>query len=246
MRTKCEIPKINSMHLWRCDLTLHDYFFFATAKRGYITETGQFIHNYSLTYALGWARSEWHTETQEPQYAKQLSKIRGIYVTPANLLSGNYIPMSYRAEAESYALLNIPNISDSYREDHGIIKCFGPGSVFRFYILARFHLDKTPPLVRLGRFMAKAEVVKQYPTELEIAEGDCIASLLLNWDDMAVKPSLWNAIIYALPGRLIENAMFDQTRYLEAKFADGEEIKLPLEIGYFQKELCSSWWGDST
>jgi CRISPR-associated protein Csc1 len=234
---------MNDMHLWRCDLILHDYLFFATTKRGYTTETGQFIHNYSLTYALGWARSELHTETQEPQYAEQLSKIRGIYVTPANLLSGNYIPMSYRAEAESYSLLNISN---PYGEDYGIIKCFRPGSVFRFYILARFHLDKTPPLVRLGRSMAKAEIVKQYPIKLEIVEGDYIASSLLNWDDMAVEPSVCNVIVCALPGRLIENARFASTQHLRAEFTDGEEVKLPLDMGYLRRELCSSWWGNDT
>ena len=230
------------IHLWRCDLTLHDYLFFATTRRGYISETGQFIHNYSLTYALGWAKSEWHVERQEPQYAQQLSKIKGVYVTPANLLTGDYALISYRTEQERYALSTTPNLNGT---SYGIIKCFRPGSVFRFYLLARFHLDRIPPLVRLGRSMAKAEITKQSPTELEVAEGDYTASSLLNWVDMAVKPSLCGVIVYTLPSRLIENARFVGTRYLKAKFVDGEEVKLPLEMGYFQKELCSSWWENS-
>ena len=235
------MSKGNNIHLWQCDLTLHDYLFFATTKRGHISETGQFIHNYSLTYALGWAKSEWRVEKQEPQYVQQLSKIKDIYVTPANLLTGDYVLMPYRTEMESYTLSASP---DSNGMSYGITKCFRPGSVFRFYLLARFHLDRIPPLVRLGRFMAKAEIVKQYPIELEIAEGDYTASSLLNWDDMAVKPSLCD-VIYTLPSRLIENARFVGTRYLNAKFTDSEEVKLPLEMGYFQKELCSSWWENS-
>jgi CRISPR-associated protein Csc1 len=233
-----KMPTVSNIHLWRCDLTLHDYLFFATTKRGSITEMGQFIHNYSLTYALGWAKSEWHVERQEPQYIQQLSKVKGIYVTPANFLTGDYTLVPYRTETEGYTLSAIPDLNGI---SYGITKCFRPGSVFRFYLLARFHLDRIPPLVRLGRFMAKAEIVKQYPMELEIAEGNCAVSSLLNWDDMAVKPSLCDVIVYALPGRLIENARFVGTRYLNAKFADGEEVKLPLEMGYFQKELCSSW-----
>jgi CRISPR-associated protein Csc1 len=256
-RRKCKMPNTNNIHLWRCDLTLHDYLFFATIKRGNVSETGRFIHNYSLTYALGWARSEWHTERQEPQYAKQLGKSKGIYVTPANLLTGDCILMPYRTEIESYALWAIPD-SDmrgwkpphspgGLRDgrplamDHGVVKCFRPGSVFRFYVLARFHLDRIPPLVRLGRFMAKAEIMKQCPMELEVAKGDYTASLLLNWDDLAAKPSLCDVIICALPGRLIDNARFVGTRYLRAEFTDGKEVKLPLEMGYFQKELCYSW-----
>ena len=233
---------MSEIHLWRCELTLHDYLFFATTRRGYISETGQFIHNYSLTYALGWVKSEWHVERQEPQYAQQLSKIKGIYVTPANLLTGDYTLIPYRTETESYALSTIPG---SNGISYGIIKGFRPGSVFRFYLLAGFHLDRIPPLVRLGKSMAKAEIATQYPMKLEAAEGDYTASSLLNWDDMAVKPSLCDVIVYALPGRLIENARFAGTQYLKAEFVDGEEVRLPLEMGYFQKELCSSWWEDA-
>jgi len=236
------MAKISSTHLWRCDLTLHDYLFFATTKRGHVREAGPFIHNYSLTYALGWARSGWYTESQKPQYAEQLGNIKDIYVTPANLLTGDYTILSYRTEIESYAL---SAVSHSGITSCGIIRCFRPGSVFRFYVLARFNLDKIPLLVRLGRFMAKAEITKQCPVELEIANGDCTISSLLNWDDMAVEPSLCDVIVYALPGRLIDNARFAGTRYLKAIFSDGEVVNLPLEMGYLQKELCSSWWGSA-
>ena len=113
--------------------------------------------------------------------------------------------------------------------------------MFRFYVLAGFHLDKIPRLIRLGRLMAKARIAKQQPVEIEVARGDCTISSLLNWDDMAVEPNLCDVIVYALPGRLIDNARFAETPYLSAVFSDGETAKLPLEMGYFQKELCSSW-----
>lgn len=240
------LPKLRGMgrskntSLWQCDLTLQDYLYFATVTRGSMIETGQFIHNYSLTYALGWAKSEWRQERREPLYEEQLSNVRGIYVTPAKLLTENYIVVPYRAETESYASSAIP---DSKARSYRTIKCFGPGSVFRFYIFTGSDLDKIPPLIRLGKYMAKAEIAKQRPIELEIVEGDYTTSALLNWDDMAVRPILCDVIVYALPGRLIENARFSATRYLRAKFASGEEeVRLPLEMGYLRKELCSSWW----
>ena len=179
-RSKRRMLKIKNTSLWQCDLTLQDYLYFATVTRGSMIETGQFIHNYSLTYALGWAKSEWRQERKEPLYAEQLSNVKGIYVTPARLLTENYI------------------------------------------------------------------IVKQRPIELEIVEGNYTASTLLNWDDMAVRPILCDVIVYALPGRLIGNARFSGTRYLRAKFASGEEeVRLPLEMGYLRKELCSSWWEEN-
>ena len=230
--------KNNNVHVWRCDLTLHDYLFFATTKRGHVSEVGQFIHNYSLTYALGWAESAWRTERQKPQYEQQLSNIKGIYITPGHLLTGSYALMSYRTEMDGYALSVDPDLRNV---NCGVVKCFRPGSVFRFYVLARLYLDNIPPLVRLGRFMAKAEIIAQYPVELEIAKGDYTVSSFLNWDDIAIKPGLCDVIVYALPGRLIQNAKFTEARYLKAKFTDGTMAQLPLEMGYYQKELCSTW-----
>jgi hypothetical protein len=93
--------------------------------------------------------------------------------------------------------------------------------------------------------MAKAEITKYYPRHLEVAEGDFIASSLLNWNDMAVRPNLCDIIVYALPSRLIENARFFQTRYLKARFDFGEEVRIPVEMGYLRKELCSSWWEEA-
>ncbi len=234
--------KIKNTSLWQCDLRLQDYLYFATVTRGRMIETGPFIHNYSLTYALGWAKSEWRQERKEPLYAEQLSNVKGIYVTPARLLTENHTVVPYRAETESYASSSVP---DSKPGGYRIIKCFGPGSVFRFYILTRSDLDKIPPLIRLGKYMAKAEIAKQRPVELEIMEGDYTTSALLNWDDMAVRPILCDVIVYALPGRLMENARFSGTRYLRARFASGEEVKLPLEMGYLRKELCSTWWEEN-
>ncbi|MFC1718058.1 type I-D CRISPR-associated protein Cas5/Csc1 [Candidatus Poribacteria bacterium] len=236
------MPKRNNVHLWQCDLTLHDYLFFATTKRGRVRETGEFIHNYSLTYALGWARSGWCTERQEPQYEQQLGNVDGIYVTPGHLIAGSHTLMSYRTEMSGYAL---PTSLDQNNTNCGIVRCFRPGSVFRFYVLARFYLDNIPPLVRLGRFMTKAEVATQYPVEFAVVEGDYIASSLLNWNDIASKPSLCDVIMYALPGRLIRNARFTGVRYVEAKFVDGNTVKLPLDMGYYQNELCSTWLGDA-
>jgi CRISPR-associated protein Csc1 len=40
------------MDIYRGQLELLDYVFFATVERGKVYETGAFIHNYALAYAL--------------------------------------------------------------------------------------------------------------------------------------------------------------------------------------------------
>ena len=40
------------MDIYRGKLELLDYVFFATVERGKVYETGAFIHNYALAYAL--------------------------------------------------------------------------------------------------------------------------------------------------------------------------------------------------
>jgi CRISPR-associated protein Csc1 len=236
------MTRISGIHMWQCDLTLQDYLFFATARRGHISETGRFIHNYALTYALGWAKSELHVERQTPQYEQQLNNIKGFYITPAHLLTGSHTLMSQRMEMEGYALSTMPNSKKMNCSSAG---CFRPGSAFRFYILTRLILDSIPPLVRLGKFMAKAKITAHYAEELEVGVGDYTASSLLNWSDMAIKPRLCDVIVYALPGRLIQNARFTGAQYLKAEFTGGRVAKLPMQMGYYKQELCSDWLGNT-
>ena len=40
------------MHIYHCRLMLHEPLFFATREVGRLYETGRFLHNYALTYAL--------------------------------------------------------------------------------------------------------------------------------------------------------------------------------------------------
>ena len=226
------------MYLYRCDLTLHDYLFFATTERGKIAETGKFIHNYALTYAIGWARSEWRNETQQQHYAEQLGEVKNLYVTPAKLLAGSYALVQYNTLPETYQLTRIQ--SAGY-PNWGYIKCFRPQSHFRFYILAKDALDKFPALVRLGKFMAKSTLTLQAAAKVDVRQGDYETRTLLNWDDITLKPTLCDVIVNALPSRLIENAHFANSLHITAQFADVGEISLPLEMGYLGRQTCNSW-----
>ncbi len=237
------------MELYRCELTLHDYLFFATTERGKVAETGPFIHNYALTYALGWAVAPWYQPVQQPHYREELATGERHYITPARLLRGSTLVSQYNTLGESYSLGKGRSIG--YPE-WGFIKCFRPGTVFRCYVISLTTLV-FPPYLRLGKFMAKArlvvtpgqqvrQVADSLPPNRAIPRGEL--SILLNWDDLipAARPVVYDVLTTALPTRLIDHPVFTGVPgpYLTATFAD-ETVSLPLQMGYLGEDLCSSW-----
>jgi len=239
------------MQVYRCDLTFHDYLFFATTERGKVAETGPFIHNYALTYALGWAISPWHNEIQKPHYREELAQVRQRYVTPAQLLRGSYLISQYNTMSESYNLSKAQSIG---YPDWGFIKCFRPGAIFRFYVLSA-EVVQFPLYLRLGKFMAKARLhttpaspvqQRSIPFNEQETKQHHVMQPLLTWNDLPLSahPVVSDIIVSALPSRLIENAVFTgiEGPYLVATFADEDIIvQFPFRIGYYGEQLCTSW-----
>lgn len=239
------------MELYRCDITLHDYLFFATTERGKVAETGPFIHNYALTYALGWATSPWHNEIQKPHYREELALAGKRYATPARLLQGSYIVSQYNTMGESYSLGKGQSIG---YPDWGFIKCFRPGSRFRFYVISAEAIQ-FPRYIRLGKFMAKSALsvvaaerleVRSTPLSTQERKKPGIIHPLLTWNDLPAKarPVVYDIIVSALPGRLIEHADFQgiDGSYLIGTFSDDNTaVQLPIQMGYYGVNLCNSW-----
>jgi CRISPR-associated protein Csc1 len=239
------------MQAYRCDLVLHDYLFFATTERGKVAETGPFIHNYALTYALGWAVAPWCNEIQRPRYREQLARAGNRYVTPAALVRGSYLTTQYNTMSERYRLRKIQ--SAGY-PDWGFLKCFRPGSLFRCYVLSAGAVQ-FPRYIRLGKFMTKTAVFATPASSLQIrlvsfnereARQQDILHPLLTWNDLplSARPVVYDIIANALPSRLIEHAVFTgiEGPYLAASF-DGDPaiVQLPARMGYYGEHLCSSW-----
>ncbi|MGZ6368263.1 MAG: type I-D CRISPR-associated protein Cas5/Csc1 [Ktedonobacteraceae bacterium] len=239
------------MQVYCCDLTLHDYLFFATTERGKVAETGPFLHNYALTYALGWATSPWHNEVQKPHYREELAQVERCYVTPATLVRGSYLTTQYNTMSESYALSR--GGSTGY-PDWGFIKCFRPGAKFRFYVISA-EVMQFPQYIRLGKFMSKSILFSTLATEvrqrlLPFTEQETkryhVIHPLLTSNDLPVpaRPVIYDIIANSLPSRLIEHAMFADIEgpYLAATFADEEMmVQFPARMGYYGANLCSSW-----
>ena len=239
------------MDLYRCDITLHDYLFFATTERGKVAETGPFIHNYALTYALGWAVSPWRNEEQKPHYREELAQVGRRYVTPAKLVRGSYVVNQYNTMSESYHLGKAQSIG---YPDWGFIKCFRPGATFRFYVLSAEEV-LFPHFLRLGKFMAKTALTttiaqkihqekESSEKQLDIRQGGTQPLLNLNDLPPSARPVIYDIIATALPSPLVDNPVFTNVAgsYLIASFANAEAaVQLPLQMGYYGENLCASW-----
>jgi len=238
------------MEIYQCDLTLHDYLFFATTERGKVAETGPFVHNYALTYALGWAVSPWHNDLQKPHYREELARVGQKYVTPARLLRGSYLLSQYNTMSESYSLGKGRSIG---YPDWGYIKCFRPGSIFRCYVMSA-EVVQFPHYLRLGKFMAKTavqvtsaqQVERQASFKTQCSKRKNIAHPLLNWDDLAVstRPIAFDIVVNVLPGHLIDNPVFGDVdaAYALAIFPNEDiPVQIPLRMGYFGVNVCESW-----
>jgi len=244
------------MDIYRGKLELLDYVFFATVERGKVYETGAFIHNYALAYALKLAVAPYSQRQQKPNYAEELGDLnrRGVYLTPARPIQVFYRLVQWNTIRESYGLGKKPQ-SIGY-PDWGFARVLRPGSVFEFYILVEdpTQLPTSPAFrdllaghhahVRLGKFPAKARlrVIRAQHVELKNGtfavgvtatrgqEGEIpsAAPLLLNWRDMRADPIVCDVYPATLPTRLIANPRFgEKSDYYIAQFAEKDWVTLP-------------------
>lgn len=136
------------MHLYACHLTLHEPLFFATREMGRLYETGRYLHNYALTYALGLVQAPWFNAEQIPRYPQDLAPLNGaVYVTPAMPERAIFqlATFKYGEEVLHVEMRQAERNTPSF----GRAKELGPESTFQCYVLSEQPL-KLPRWIRLG------------------------------------------------------------------------------------------------
>jgi len=217
------------MRLYLCRLTFDENLFYATREAGRLYETGRYLHNYALTYALGFASAPYFQAQQVPCYAEELSVLnqRGIYVTPARgtliryeLVTFKYADNAYRVKMEP-GRRNTPSF--------GRAKEVAVGSQFEFGVLTPQPLA-LPHWVRMGLWRSKARLEPLGEAELK-PQGRAVrvASLPLNPLDVSGDLLVYD-LISMPPSSLVENARVD-TEWLKAELA-GKTIYLPANLAY--------------
>jgi len=253
------------MDIYRGRLDVLDYVFYATVERGKVYETGAFIHNYALAYALRLAASPYTHQIQKPDYVRELTPLNewGIYLTPARPLALGYRLTQWNTIRETYGFGKKPQ-SIGY-PDWGFARVLRPGSAFEFYTLVAnptsvpripaFEnlLAGRPAYIRLGKFPAKARIHLVRAQKISEKQGPFTAGvisergraaveqrqspLLLNWRDILADPVLCDVYPAALPTRLIGNPQFADGRYYLAEFGEEDRIILPAEMRFIARPI---------
>jgi CRISPR-associated protein Csc1 len=236
------------MQIYRGTLELLDYVFYATVERGKVYETGPFIHNYALTYALSLVRGETYTYAQlkqSPHYQVELTPLTGrVYLTPGTpqriahrLVQWNTIPEGYAFPGKASSI-GYP--------DWGFARVLRPGCVFTFYVVVNddVSLPEAPALhdlltrrtahVRLGKFPGKARLRLEAASKITERKGAFRADTLLNWRDLEVDPLVCDVLPTSLPTRLIHHAHFDGEAFYEAHFGD-DVVRLPVAMRFLAR-----------
>jgi len=150
------------MYVTRCRLVLHENLFYATREIGRLYETGRYLHNYSLTYALGFAVAPYFNASAAPRYAEDLVPLnsQNIYVMPARPVEVTFDLNTFKYADNRYRVKMEP--SGRNTPSYGRAKELAVGSVFEFAIISN-SVPSLPRWIRLGKWMSKAalQVVEQ-------------------------------------------------------------------------------------
>src|SRR5260221_8807124 len=187
-----------------CHLELHDYLFYALRELGRLYETEKYLHNYGLTYALGLVRSPYANASQVPRYQEDLSILneQGVYVTPAYPMQCSFAFHTFKMANVNYYNFT-PQIS-SNQAVFGRAKELVPQSTFEFFVLSN-EVVKLPRWIRLGKWMAKAQVdVRSQGRATRGASKERAMTGALNPLDLAAMPDNCNIVAMA-PASLLTN-----------------------------------------
>jgi CRISPR-associated protein Csc1 len=191
------------MHIYHCRLTLHEPLFFATREVGRLYETGRFLHNYALTYALRRASAPWFNAEQVPHYAEDLQQLNGqIYVTPAEpkQVTFQLATFKYGEEKLHIEMQQAERNTPSF----GRAKELAPESTFVCYVLSAAPVT-LPRWIRLGKWHSKALVETQEVT-WKLKDDGYRAACPLNPLDVPTNTLRAFDIISMPPSSLVANA----------------------------------------
>jgi len=206
------------MRLTLYRLTFHENLFYATREMGRLYETGRYLHNYALTYALGLVNAPFHQSEQVPSYATELSILneKNIYVTPARGVDVHYQLVTFKFADNAYRVKmrqssrNLPTF--------GRAKEIAVGSVFEFAIIHAGEL-RVPHWIRMGLWHSKGQLEIIGEADLKLAaEKEQTASLPLNPLDVSGIFKIYD-LISMPPSSLMDNVVLEG-EWLKADLLD--------------------------
>lgn len=215
------------MRIYLCRLTLHENLYYATREVGRLYETGRYLHNYALTYALGFAVAPYFQAQQVPRYMEELTPLnqRGIYVTPARDVNVRYSLNTFKYASNLYHV----EMEKSSRNtpSFGRAKEISVESKFEFAVLSATEAIQLPRWIRLGLWRSKAEVMWEEFPDLRPRQGAFVSRLPLNPLDVPGQLQVFD-LVSMPPVSLVLNARLEGNYY-----ALPNDIQLPAGMEYF-------------
>jgi CRISPR-associated protein Csc1 len=194
------------MHLLHCRLIFHDNLFYATREVGRLYETGRYLHNYALAYALGLVQAAYFHREQVPNYQAELEPLneQGIYVTPARGVKISYDLVTFKYADNAYRVKMAPGRRNT--PSFGRAKEIAVGSSFEFGVLSEKPI-RLPRWIRMGLWQSKALLEIQGVAEPKLVRSEeRRASYPLNPLDVSGEFRVFD-LISMPPSSLIENAV---------------------------------------
>jgi CRISPR-associated protein Csc1 len=197
------------MHIQRCTLTLHESVYYATREMGMLYETGNYLHNYALTYAMfndSRIQVPYFCNSYRPAYADDLAQMQQgeVYVTPAAPLQIDYLLATWKIGQVSYYRKSEQFGGRNYPANIGRAKELAPESTFRCYVLSAAPIA-LPRWIRLGKWHSKALVETEEIT-VKHASADYVAATPLNPLDVPTGVLRAFDIVSMPPSSLVANA----------------------------------------
>ena len=208
------------MHVYRCELALHEATFFSSREVSATYQTEPLIGNIALAYALGFCRAPYHNDGTI-YYREHLGALneRGLYVTPATILGQPRFTIGqFNAQPDAYwyamgagTIVTRPDGGQAVGagKTWRIVRADGRRTKIaaesrpqfgriRFLAIGNravcYVLGRDPVTVpryiRLGKFMSKARIEAQEVRAESVAREGVSIPFLLNPADLAPETEL--------------------------------------------------------
>lgn len=210
-------------------LTFHENLFYATREVGRLYETGRYLHNYALAYALGLAVAPYFQAQQVPAYAAELEAVnqRGIYITPARGVDVRFELVTFKFADNAYRVKMAPGSRNT--PSYGRAKEVAVGSRFEFAVLSPAPLP-LPRWVRMGLWRSKALLECLGEAEpRRLSRREETASLPLNPLDVPAALLVYD-LVSMPPSSLVDHASLEG-EWLEAEIA-GQLVHVPADMRF--------------
>lgn len=234
------------MRVFEIEIEVLDYVFFSTYEIGRNYFTGEFIGNWALAFAMGFAPQKIYSQNLPHFDFDIYQDLKDIkikkYIFPARPKKDFWTKKINFTTQREFILER--RAKNSQFPDFGVAKVICPHSKFITYIIDfEGKLDEKNPyekmrIIRLGKWESQAKVLIS-EVEFEEGEGNFRSDHYLSWEDLKVKPKFFSSLPYSKPAKIIFSAYFENARYVkirERKFVKmkDEPLFLPIEVGYLE------------